>query len=162
MAVDFFLEIDGIKGESKDATHGEQIDLLNWGWGLSQSASFHFGGGGGSGKVAFQDLHFVKRTDLATPPLMLACANGDHIKKATLYCRKAGKTPLEYIVIEMEKIIVSSLSQGGSNGEDVLTESCSFNFAKCSLKYVKQSDTGGEDTSKTFKWDIEANKGDVS
>ena len=37
MAVDMFLKLDGIKGESLDATHKDEIDVLAWSWGLSQS-----------------------------------------------------------------------------------------------------------------------------
>lgn len=162
MAVDMFIDIKDIPGESKDDKHKDQIDVLAWSWGMSQSGSFHVGGGGGAGKVNVNDLSFTKYVDISSPVLMLDCANGEHIPEATLYVRKAGKTPLEYIVIKMEKIIVSSISTGGSGGEDRLTESVSLNFAKAEFKYVQQSDTGGEDKSKTFKWDIEANKGDVS
>ena len=34
MAVDMFLKIDGIKGESKDSKHKDEIDVLAWSWGL--------------------------------------------------------------------------------------------------------------------------------
>jgi type VI secretion system secreted protein Hcp len=164
MAVDMFIDIDKIPGESKDADAAfkGKIDVLAWSWGLSQSGSFQMGGGGGSGKVNVSDISFSKWVDISTPVLMLACANGDHIPKAVLTVRKAGKKPLNYIQITMEKIIVSSISTGGSGGEDRLTESVSLNFAKASFKYIQQSDTGGEDTKKEFKWDIEANTGDVS
>ena len=37
MAVDIFLDIDGIKGESKDDKHPETIDVLSWSWGMSQA-----------------------------------------------------------------------------------------------------------------------------
>lgn len=162
MAVDMFIKIEGIKGESKDDKHKDQIDVLAWSWGMSQSGTFHTGGGGGAGKVNVQDLSLTKWVDVSSPVLMLSCSNGEHIKKAELFVRKAGKDPLEYIVITMEKVMVTSLSTGGSGGEDRLTENVTLNFAKASFKYVQQSDTGGQDAAKTYNWDIEANKGDVS
>ena len=123
MAVDMFLKIEGeISGESKDGTHKGDIDVLAWSWGLSNSGSFHVGGGGGSGKANFQDLSVTKWVDLSSPILQLYCANGDHFEKATLVVRKAGKKPLEYIIITMTKVMITSVSTGGSGGEDRLTE----------------------------------------
>ncbi len=162
MAADIFIKIDGIKGESTDDKHKEDIDVLSWSWGLSQSGTFHGGGGGGAGKVSVGDLSFTKYVDIATPPLLLASSNGKHIKEATLYVRKAGEQPLEYVVIKLEKILVSSVSTGGAGGQDRLTENVTLNFAKVEFKYVKQGDTGAKDSDKTYKWDIQANKGDVS
>src|SRR5664279_5125033 len=77
MAVDFFLKIDGIKGESMDSTHKDEIDLQSWSWGETQTGSHAFGGGGGSGKVSMQDFHFVMNANLASPKLLLACASGE-------------------------------------------------------------------------------------
>lgn len=159
MAVDMFLKINGIDGESKDATHIGQIDVLAWSWGMSQSGSFHVGGGGGAGKVNVQNLNFTKYVDKASPNLMLFCSNGTHITDATLYVRKAGKTPLEYIIIEMKKIMVVAVSTGGSGGEDRLTENISFNFAHVKVDYQQQKDDGAKEGGPvTYLWDIEANK----
>ena len=96
MASDYFLEIDGIKGESKDDKHKGQIDIDSFSWGLSQSGLTRGGGGGGAGKATFQDIHFTKSVDSSSPVLFLSCASGKHIQKATLYGRKQGEDPLEY------------------------------------------------------------------
>ena len=57
MSMDMFIHMGStIKGESKDAAHADEIDVLSWNWGLSNSGSFHTGGGGGAGKVNIQDL----------------------------------------------------------------------------------------------------------
>ena len=158
MAVDQFIKIDGIPGESKDAKHKGEIDVLSWSWGMSQSGSFHVGGGGGAGKVNVQDISLTKWVDLASPLMMLYTSNGDHIPKAVLTVRKAGKDPLEYIIITLEKVMVTSVSTGGSGGEDRLTENITLNFAKCHVKYTEQTDTGAEGTVKEYGWDIEKNE----
>ena len=158
MAVDMFLDIEGeIKGESKDDTHKDTIDVLAWSWGLSQSGSFHVGGGGGSGKANFQDINVTKWVDEASATLALYCANGDHFPKATLIVRKAGKKPLEYMKIVMTKVMVTSISTGGSGGEDQLTENVSLNFAEAEYYYTKQKDDGSGEAPKEFKWNIAAN-----
>src|SRR4029077_11299318 len=106
MAVDMFIKIGTLKGESKDKTHKEEIDVLAWSWGMSNSGSAHLGGGAGAGKVNVQDLSFTKYIDNSSPDLMLACCNGKHFDKATLVVRKAGENPLEYLTINMEELMV--------------------------------------------------------
>ena len=158
MAVDMFMKIDALKGESKDKTHKGDIDVLAWSWGLSNSGSFHMGGGGGSGKANFQDLSFTKYVDSSSADLQLACANGKHFKTAKLVVRKAGEKPLEYIIIELTELIVSSISTGGSGGEDRLTENVTLNFEKVHFTYWKQSDTGGKDESSEWIFNIAENE----
>ena len=136
MAVDMFIKIGDIKGESKVGTHKESIDILAWSWGLSQSGTFSQGGGGGAGKVSVQDISLTKYVDSSSTALMLAACKGTHIKQATLTVRKAGDKPLEYIKITLDSVLVSSLSTGGSGGEDRLTENVSLNFAKFKVEYL--------------------------
>jgi type VI secretion system secreted protein Hcp len=158
MATDMFLKIEGIDGESADDKHKDSIDVLAWSWGLSNSGSFHAGGGGGTGKANFQDLTCTKWVDAATPELVAACANGKHIKKATLTCRKAGDKPLEYLKIELEDLLVSSVSTGGSGGEDRLTENVTLHFSKYNLTYTGQDAKGAASKPVTVGYDIKINK----
>lgn len=159
MAVDIFLKIndDNVKGESQDKTHKQDIDVLAWSFGMSNSSSTHTGGGGGAGKVNVQDISLTKYVDSASPALMLACCNGQHFPSALLTVRKMGKTPLEYIKITMTEVIVTSVSTGGSGGEDKLTENISLNFAKVQMDYVPQKSDGTADTTKTMTWNIAEN-----
>ncbi len=158
MAVDMFLKIDDIKGESVDDKHKDEIDVLAWSWGASQSGTMHMGGGGGAGKVNVQDLSFTKYIDAASNALLLRCCDGGHIKKAVLVVRKAGKTPLEYFKITLEEVIVTSYSTGGSGGEDRLTENVTLNFSKFKVEYSKQKADGTGEAAKPAGWDIAANK----
>jgi type VI secretion system secreted protein Hcp len=157
MAVDMFLELDGLKGESKDKVHKEKIDVLAWSWGASNSGSAHVGGGAGAGKVNVQDLSLTKYVDKASPDLLLACCNGKHYPTATLTVRKAGEQPLEYMIIKMADLLVTSVSTGGSGGEDRLTENVTLNFAKVEFKYTEQTATGGKGAQPEMKWDIAGN-----
>src|SRR5947207_3599725 len=101
MAVDMFMKIGALKGESKDSSHKGEIDVLAWSWGMSNSGSAHVGGGAGAGKVNIQDLSFTKYIDKSSPTLDLACCTGKHFLKATLTVRKAGEQPLEYLNITL-------------------------------------------------------------
>lgn len=159
MAMDVFLKLDGIKGEAQDSKHKDEIDVLSWSWGLSQSGSSHTGGGSGSGKVSVQDLHFTKYVDSASPTLQLKCCDGTHVKEAVLVLRKSGTTPLEYLKITFNDLIVSSIQSGGSGSEDRLTESISLNFAKFKTEYTKQKADGSADGGAiTAGWNIPKNE----
>ena len=115
-ASDYLLEIDGIKGESKDEVHKDSIEIMSWSWGASNPISMS-GGGAGTGKVSFQDFHFTAKGGKASPQLMLACATGKHIAKATLHVRKSGgDRPVEYYKITLSDVFVSSFQQAGSSG----------------------------------------------
>lgn len=157
MAVDMFMKIGDIDGESKDKKHSKEIDVLAWSWGMSNSGSAHVGGGAGAGKVNVQDLSFTKYVDSATPKLMLACCNGKHYDSALLTVRKAGEKPVEYIKIKLTEVLVTSVSAGGSGGEDRLTENVTLNFGKVHYDYTPQDDKGSAGTAIPMSWDIAAN-----
>jgi type VI secretion system secreted protein Hcp len=124
---------------------------------MSNSGSAHVGGGAGAGKVNVQDLSFTKYIDKSTPDLLLACCNGKHFDTATLTVRKAGEKPLEYLIITMEDLIVTSVSTGGSSGEDRLTENVTLNFARVKVNYKEQTATGGVGATPQMGWNIAEN-----
>lgn len=157
MAVDMFIKLDDVNGESKDDKHKDSIDVLAWSWGMANSGTAHIGGGAGAGKVQVQDLSVTKYVDRSSSVLQLACCNGKHFKKALLTVRKAGEKPLEYIKITMEDVMVSNVSTGGSGGEDRLTENVTFNFAKVQFEYTPQKKDGSGDASVKMGWDVAGN-----
>ena len=158
MAVDMFLKLEGIKGEAQDSKHKDEIDVLAWSWGASQSGTTHMGAGGGGGKANIQDLSFTHYVDSASHNLLQRVFDGKHIEKATLVVRKAGGTPLEYITIDMDDVMVTSVSTGGSGGEDRLTENVTLNFAVVNYCYKPQKEDGSADADKKAGWDIAENK----
>jgi type VI secretion system secreted protein Hcp len=159
MAVDYFLKLDGIPGESADHKHKDEIDILSWSWGESQSGTMHTGGGGGAGKVNMQDFHFMMKVNKATPKLILVCAGGDHIKKAVLTCRKAGKDQMEFLKYTFTDVLVSSYQTGGSSsGDELPMEQVSLNYAKMELEYKAQKLDGTLDGGIKAGWDLKANK----
>lgn len=157
MAVDMFMKIGALKGESRDKVHKGEIDVLAWSWGMSNSGTAHVGGGMGAGKANIQDLSFTKYLDKSTPELMLAACNGKHFPEARLVVRKAGEKPLEYLIITMSDVLVTSVSTGGSGGEERLTENVSLNFAKVQVEYTEQTATGAAGEKPKMNWDIAGN-----
>jgi type VI secretion system secreted protein Hcp len=158
VASDYLLKIDGIKGESTDSKHKDEIEIESFSWGATQSGSFQSGGGGGAGKVAFQDFHFTTRVNVASPNLMVACASGQHIKLATLTVRKAGKDQQEYYIIKLSDNLVSSYQSGGSEGSNALpVDQFSLNFAKIEFEYKSQKPDGTLGPGVKGGWDLKKN-----
>jgi len=158
-AVDYFLKIEGIDGESQDHKHKGEIDVESWSWGETQQGAHAAGGGGGAGKVSMQDFHFVMQVNKASPKLMLACANGEHIKKAVLTCRKAGKEQQEFLKITLSDLLISSYQTGGSGHADIVpTDQISLNYAKIEIEYKEQKADGTLGGAVRAGYDLKANK----
>ncbi len=156
-AVDMFLKLEGIKGESLDKARAGDIDVLAWSWGASNSGTTHIGSGAGAGKSSVQDISITKYIDRASPTLLLNTMNGKHINSGELVVRKAGDKPLVYLKIEMEDILITSLSTGGSGGEDRLTEKVSLNFGRYRLTYTPQNPDGSPAAPVVMQWNIAEN-----
>jgi type VI secretion system secreted protein Hcp len=156
-AVDYFLKIDGIQGESRDAKHKGEIDLESFSWGEVNAGSHSAGGGGGAGKVSMEDLNVVVKLNKASPVLLLACATGQHFKQAVLTARMAGKAQLEFLVIKLSDVLVSSYHTSGHT-EVVPTDQVSFNFSRIEVEYRPQSTDGTLAAPVKAGWDVKANK----
>src|SRR5690606_24968597 len=94
---------------------------------------------------------------LASTELFLATCDGKHFPEATLVVRKAGETPLEYLTIVMNDVLITSYSTGGSGGEDRLTENVTLNFAKVKLTYKEQAAKGAQAKAPSVSWNIQEN-----
>ena len=159
MASDYLLEIDGNKGESNDAKHPGTIEVDSFRWGETNAGSHGAGGGGGAGKVNFQDLHFTTSVNKSSPLLALACATGQHIKKAVLFVRKQGGDQQEFYTITLEDLLVSSYQSGGHSGSNALpADQVSLNFAKIKFEYRPQKPDGSLDSAVSAGYDLKANK----
>jgi type VI secretion system secreted protein Hcp len=158
MAVDMFLKMKDFDGEATDHKHKGSIDVLAWSWGVSQSGTGHQGGGSGAGKASFQNIQITKYVDKSSNKLMRACTQGEHIPEAILTVRKAGTDQQEYIKWTFNECLISSVSTGGSGGEDRLTESLSLNYVKVKFEYWPQKPDGTLDGVQPYSYDIKAQK----
>jgi type VI secretion system secreted protein Hcp len=156
MAVDYFLKLDGIPGESTDAKHKDEIDVLAFSWGVSQAKATGSGGGGGAGKALFEDLLVVARTSKASPKLWLACASGQHVKSAVLTCRKPGKAPFEFLKITLTDVTITSYEIDGSD-EELPLDQVALAFAKVETVYTPQDPSGKAGPPVKAGWDVKKN-----
>jgi type VI secretion system secreted protein Hcp len=157
-AIDYFLKIEGVEGESQDSKHKGEIEIDSWSWGETQSAP-SAGGGGGAGKVAMQDFHFVTKVSKASPKLFLSCATGQHLSKALLTCRKAGKDQQDFLEVTLTDVVVSSFTTGGAEASGVVpTDQFSLNFSKIEYEYTQRNADGTLAPPLKVGWDVRANK----
>lgn len=161
-AVDQFICLDGIEGETKDVRHPDCSDVLAWSWGVSQSGTTHMGGGGGAGKASIQDISITKWVDSASAELIGSLTKGEHISTAEFYSYLtsgscSGLCKSTYIKIEFEDLIVSSVSTGGSGGEDRFTENLSLNFSKYKYTYSKFKEDGTLEKDFCTQYDVAEN-----
>jgi type VI secretion system secreted protein Hcp len=157
MATDIFIKIDDLQGESNDAKHKGEIEVLTWSWAMSQKGTAHSGTGAGTSKVKVADLRFVKHVDKASPNLMKLCCNGKPFSRALLTVRKAGGDSVEYVKLEMLDGIISSVTHVGKPHEARLMENVTLNFASFTYEYTPQTASGAGGGSIPARWNIAKN-----
>jgi type VI secretion system secreted protein Hcp len=155
VAADIFAKIGDIKGESLDDKHKGEIEVLSWSWGIANPSKLT--GGGAGSKASFHDLSFTHKIDKASPVLMKGCATGVHLKEATITQRKAGKGQQEFLIIKMNDVLITAVTNAEEN-EGGSLETVGLAFAKVDLEYRPQKADGSLDAGVHFKYDIKANK----
>jgi type VI secretion system secreted protein Hcp len=161
MAIDVYLQIDGIKGESQDDKHKDWIECTSVHWGIIQprSATASTGGGHTAERVELKEISFGKMADLASPVLMQTCAVGKTIPKAKFeFMRADGQgLPIKYFEIELENVLIGEIYPSIESGS-ILGEQVSLKFSKVKWKYTQQKIAGGSGGSTVGGWDLAANK----
>jgi type VI secretion system secreted protein Hcp len=161
MAIDVYLHIDGIKGESTDERHKEWIECKSVSWGVEQpkSATSSTGGGHTAERCEHRDIVISKLADLASPILLQTCAAGRTIPKARFeFMRADGQGErVKYFEIEIENVLIGAVSPAVAEG-DILTEDVGFKFSKVRWKYTQQKITGGVGGNTSGGWDLAANR----
>jgi type VI secretion system secreted protein Hcp len=158
MAVDMFLRVDSLEGESEDSVHKGEIEILSWSWAASQTGTGGQGGGLGAGKVEIQDIEIRKYADRASPVLYKLCCSGQHIASADLTVRKAGGEALEYLKLRFEDLMITSYKVSGDPKDDQIVETVRLNFTRAGITYTPQVGGGGGGAKVSGGWDLKANK----
>ena len=118
-AVDYFLKIDGIDGESQDTKHKGEIEIDSWSWARPNGhRRCRRRRRRRQGRDAGLPLHDEGQQG-HRPSSCSPAPRGEHIKKAVLTCRKAGKEQQEYLKITFSDLLVSSYQTGGRPRRDV-------------------------------------------
>jgi type VI secretion system secreted protein Hcp len=151
MAADMFLKMDGIVGESTDARHPGEIDVLSWSWGESTGTARTHRGLLPSACV--HDLSFTKQIDSSSPALIMNGVTGQVVPTAVLAVRKSGGELQEFLRITMKNVIVVSYQTGGAADARIL-ENVVLHFESMQGQYRKQRADGSLEPPIT--WEISA------
>lgn len=161
MAIDVYLQIDGIKGESADSDHKDWIECKAVSWEVLQpkSATASTGGGATAERTEHKDIVISKLADLATPLLLQNCSSGKTIKTAKLeFLRADGQGErIKYFVIELENVLISSVAPHVHAG-DIMNENLSLKYSRVKWTYTQQKVSGGSGGNTSGGWDLSTNK----
>ena len=135
-AVDMFLKIEDIHGESQDIRHADEIDVLSWSWGLKAASAQKSSG------ACVGDLELVKYIDSASSGLMIALTVGQNLGEVILTVRKAGEGQLEFLTVTLHGTTVSAVNTGLANDSALPTENVSLSFGYADWTYRKQRQDG--------------------
>jgi type VI secretion system secreted protein Hcp len=160
MAVEIFLQLDGIDGESQKKGAENWIELFSFSNGASNPSSVSFGTGSGAGKVDLSSLSLQKQLDKSSPKLFLNCCSGTHIAKGTMIVREAtGADSTEvYFQYDMTEVFIDSISWGGSAGGGKPSESVSVSSKSLSITYSAQGADGTLQKQGVVGWDVSKNQ----
>lgn len=143
---DMFLRLESqragwVKGESRDTTHKDEIQIVDWQWGMTSSPAV--GGSSTALKTALSELHLFKLADSATTGLMSIMRNNDQVKKAVLSVRKAGGSQIDYMIITVEKARISSYDIRTQSAIGPLVyEHFTLSFESIEVDYYAQDEKG--------------------
>jgi type VI secretion system secreted protein Hcp len=156
MAVDYFLKLDGIQGESTDEKHKDAIQIMSFSWGGSQTSSVAGTGGSGAGKVDLSDFSIMINFDKSTPKFFKSMCAGIHIKTGELTAIKSGADGKPYLKVDFKELFVSSLQISASS--EIPTVSVSFTYNEIKMDYSQQNEQGNLTSTGPVTYDLKANK----
>jgi len=159
MAVEYYLELDGIQGESQKTGSENQIEIHSWSWGANNSSSVGFGTGSGTGKVSISSMNIMQDVDTASAKLFQKCCDGTHIANGKLHCWEAGgdNNKVEYLLYEMAEIFVDNVQWGGSGASGKPSETVSFSFNQVVITYYPQNADGTKGDKQQAGWNVGKN-----
>lgn len=156
MAVDYFLKLDSINGESIDQNFTNQINVLSFAWGGTQTTSVAGTGGSGAGKVSLSEFTVSKYYDASSPEIFKSMLLGTHIATGTLSAVKSGSNGKPFLTIAFTELFVTSQQMSGSS--EIPNESVSFSYNTIKTDYSKQNEQGNLTSVGAVSYDLKANK----
>jgi type VI secretion system secreted protein Hcp len=151
MAVDLFLKITGIQGDSTDAKHHGEIVVDSFSWGESAGATVS---GGGTPVTTPGEMFFTGAPSAAGPELFLACARRTLLPGAILTVRAAGPRPVEILLIFFGALTISSYHVSASRGSAGPAEQFSIAPTRMKLEFNPQGPGGPTGLPVIAGWDF--------
>lgn len=130
-----YLKNDVFKGSSTTKNFENQIEITSFSWGAGVAVSNASGGDRTSSEPNVSEITITKQVDKSTENLMKSMLRGESAGKARISFVAASKgTSVAYITLDIEEVIVSSVSM--SSGGDFPVESVSLNFTQFDWSFI--------------------------
>jgi type VI secretion system secreted protein Hcp len=171
--IDIFLKLDGIDGESAVRGHEKEIEVLSYEQAVEITVVLSGGGGGAAaGKSTFSGLRFRKNVDVASVPMFLACASGQHIKDARFTFRRRG-TSFDFYKVTLEDVLITNIAERAGTGaqyplsfealntgtsSDGFLDEVTLNFSRIRWEHRAQHPDGSVGATTAGGWDVRTNK----
>jgi type VI secretion system secreted protein Hcp len=156
MAVDYFLKLDQVDGESVDDKHKNEIQIMSWSWGGTQVSSVAGTGGSGAGKASLSDFSIMAYFDKSTPKFFKSLCAGTHVKTGTMSAIKSGADGKPYLKVDFKEMFVTSLQISGSS--EIPTVSVSFSYNEIKVDYSTQNEQGNITSTGAVTYNTKENK----
>ena len=153
---EMFLKFHDIEGESLDNEHPGEIEIKAWGWKSDAKIDWERNQGGQCTHAKYDCVSIEKTVDKASATLLRCCLTGKHIKHAKITCRKNdGDQKIEYLIIELNDVMVKSVKWAGVGEEGDLPESIEVECAEFVSHYKLQRDEGEASGGSSFGFNIQ-------
>lgn len=162
MAIDVYLQIEGIKGESQDDKHKDWIEVRDIHWGIHQprSATASTAGGHSAERAELTDIAFTKLADLASPILAQTCAGGKTLPKARfeLFRADGDGARVKYFEVELANVLIGMVKPYLDPKDSYLMETVSLRYSRIKWRYTQQRIAGGAGGNTAGGWDLATNR----
>ncbi len=164
MAINMYLKFEdpagthAAKGSSKDANHTEWVEILSWSHSFTQPTSplRSTAGAGTVERANHSNFNFTKYMDASTDDLLKHCWSGRHFAKAMVEAFRAEETPVKYLEIEMQDVVVSNVSFSGGGG-DIPIENIALSYSYIKYVYTQQAEAGEAGGNQPISHDLTTN-----
>jgi type VI secretion system secreted protein Hcp len=156
MAVNAFLRLEGVDGESAQRGHERWIEVQSWDWEVEAESSWTKGGGASVGKPRPGALSWTHHFDLSSITLLARIATGKDCPSAELHLtRTTGKAASEtYLAATMQGVYVTKVASSGTD-EGTVSQLVSMVFKHIAIDYrAPDNKTGSLGRPVQFTWDI--------
>jgi type VI secretion system secreted protein Hcp len=157
MAVDMFLQVDGVQGDVTVAGYEGWIAVESFSWGVSDPVTIGGAtGGAGAGKAVPGDFTVVKRFDRASPIFFKNCCSGSHYSTVILAVRTAGGSGgsgTEFVRYTFGTVFTTKIDWSGP-GDEGPEEEITFVYGTLKVEYTPQNADGTSDPPIQSGWNF--------
>jgi len=150
-----FLKVPDIAGESRHASHEEEIELFGVEWGFDATDSATAGRGRRRRAAQASDVVVTLATDASVPHLVQAMLRGRAFDEVVISWVVLGDVQFERQQLTLRNVVVSSVRLASAQSLPAVV--AAFSYESFVLRYVEQGDDHAAGTEHEVEFDLFAN-----